>query len=109
MKHSPPHFFEDMLAMIPSGSFKETDSFDAKHKDICQCWLQGSQMCRQHEDVCPIPEADFAVSGLPCTDMSRAGKHRLREGPTSPVYMVHGKLHCEQKTPLLLLECTPEP
>ena len=101
-----PHLFTDMLDMIPAGAFSARDSYAQKLYDVQRCWLQGSQMCHEHDDLCKIPEADFVVSGLPCTDMSRAGRHLLRHGPTCPVYMVHGKFHTRHRTPLLLMECT---
>ena len=35
--------------------------------------------------------AAFCVSGLPCPDMSTAGKRRKRAGPTNAVNLAHGK------------------
>jgi site-specific DNA-cytosine methylase len=44
------------------------------------------------------------TSGLPCPDMSKAGKGLREEGLTSSVFIAHAKLHCAKKTPLLVVE-----
>ena len=76
MTHSIPHFFEDILLLNPPSCFKWRDDYTTKLQDIQNSWQQGSQPCCVHGCVCEVPRADFAVSGLPCTDMSRAGKQQ---------------------------------
>lgn len=60
-------------------------------------------------EICKVSTgSEFSVAGLPCPDMSAAGKRLKRAGPTAKVYMAAGRYHTVNETPLLLVECTPE-
>ena len=53
---------------------------------------------------------DFDYSGLPCQDNSTANTQRKYfEGNNGSVYLVWAKKHRFLRTPLLILENTPEP
>ena len=66
--------------------------------------------CTRHQRACCTTQlAQFDVSGLPCPDMSKAGKRQRRAGPTSDVYLAHGRFTTIRRTPLLLIECTEVP
>lgn len=108
-----PHFFTDILTLVKPGTFTQTDSYVGKRRKIHRSVLVDAQDCKTHScsdsEVCRVPDPDFGCSGLPCTDMSRAGKQLKRDGPTNSVYMAHGKFCETKKAPLILIECTPEP
>ena len=74
--------------------------------------LKTEQYCHTHGQLCPLPgplEVDFDVSGLPCQENSRANVNRkFFEGRTGSVYLVWARKHEANKTPLLLLENTPD-
>ena len=112
--HAMPHFFNDILDLNLPWSFYASDSYKVKRRKIHRSVLVGSQCCNVHStsdlegDKCMVPYADFGVSGLPCTDMSRAGKQLKKHGPTNSIYMTHGKYAETMRVPLLLIECTPE-
>ena len=103
-----PHIFCDIEALNPGG-YKVSDSYEAKKETILSSWLQETSPCLNCCDrLCRVPSADFGVSGLPCTDMSRAGLRQKRHGPTNGVYMTHAKYNLRHRTPLFVLECTPD-
>ena len=64
--------------------------------------------CWAHNQQCVVPlRVHLGVSGLPCTDMSRAGKMLKSAGPTASVYLTHAKYCQNARVPLPVLECTP--
>ena len=104
-----PHLFTDIEAMNPSHCTHSRMSYDEKKGAILGTWLQESQFCHMCCDaLCPVPSADFGISGLPCQDMSRAGLGLKREGRTSGVYLTHAKYNLKHRTPIFVVECTPE-
>jgi len=70
--------------------------------------LMARQWCFQHQSYCHLfgasAETELDIAGLPCWDMSLAGKRAAEEGPTATVFMSHAKLHKQRKTPILILE-----
>ena len=110
--HPMPHFFSDILSLNMGGSFHELDSYTKKRRKISRSLLVPEQCCNTHSysesEYCHVPYAHFGCSGLPCTDMSRAGYQLGRDGPTNVVYITHGKFVERMKVPLLVIECTPE-
>ena len=67
------------------------------------------RFCHEHKRFCAIHgkdglRPDLDVSGLPCPDMSKAGKQLFEEGVTSAVFCCHAKLNVELGTPLLIIE-----
>lgn len=112
--HPMPHFFGDILGLNPGGTFNAADSYKIKKQRIKESELMEYQLCNTHSwsdsesEYCCVPGAHFGCSGLPCTDMSRAGKRKKRFGPTNSIYMTHGKYTEAKKVPLFVLECTPE-
>lgn len=74
--------------------------------------LQSEQFCFTHGRPCPLPgpqEVDFDVSGLPCQENLRANVNRkFFEGRTGSVYLVWSRKHEANRTPLLILENTPD-
>jgi hypothetical protein len=102
----PPCQFGDIMEQVPSGCYNEDDVFECRLYYINQAWFQLSQHCRTHDSMCPTNRAvDVDLSGLPCTDNSRAKMGRqFLEGPTGQVYAVHAKKHSLLKTKLIILE-----
>ena len=68
------------------------------------------QFCHTHKKQCPLfgpsTEAQLEVAGLPCWDMSRAGRQMKEEGPTAGVFLCHAKRHAEKRTPMIIIENT---
>ena len=112
--HPMPHFFGDILELNGNCTFNLHDSYKTKKRKICRSILVDDQLCNTHshgEDpssFCRVPYADYGCSGLPCTDMSRAGHQMKRHGPTNSIYMTHGKYTETKRVPLFTIECTPE-
>lgn len=111
--HPLPCIHGDITNIMPRGSFDPSACFKTKMKQIEQAKLCRSQFCFTHNKSCPIfgrlaAESDLDVSGLPCPDMSRAGIGLREEGPTSPVFGSHAKMHIEKKTRMIVLENAPE-
>ncbi|CAE7576306.1 unnamed protein product [Symbiodinium sp. CCMP2456] len=110
--HPKPHLFHDILSLNSNyaallGPAGGGASFVSKKRRICRSVLVEEQPCMWHSEGglghCCVPYADFGCSGLPCTDMSVAGKRLGQEGPTSPVYVTHGKFLSRKKIPLFVL------
>ena len=102
--------FVDIEALSPSNCYRPGASYKQKKFIIMSSWLQASSPCLSCcEPLCRVPEADFGISGLPCTDMSAAGLRQKRHGPTNSVYMNHAKYNKKMRTPLFIVECTPDP
>ena len=109
--------FGDMMEILPYGTLRHehvgysqklsaVQSLGSNVPNVNTSW------CAGHQTYCSLnkgAQAVFSVAGLPCPDMSRAGKKQKRAGPTSVVYMSHGHYHKQNRTPLLLVECTPVP
>ena len=110
--HDMPHLFTDILDLNSPDVFKQTDDYENKRRKILGSRITTHAPCAMHSGNlggCEIPGADFGVSGLPCTDMSMAGKRRFRHGPTNAVFMTHGKYTEAHKIPIFIIECTPVP
>lgn len=102
-----PCIHGDILESLPPNSFSPSDSFFDRLLAINRAPLKKRQFCYTHNGLCPILEglqSDMDTSGLPCPDMSKAGKGLREEGLTSSVFIAHAKLHCAKKTPLLVIE-----
>ena len=107
-----PHIFGDIEEMNPGNVYQPTHTYGQKRRRIMQSRLETQGFCWTHRQNCCWPigpdDVQFDVSGLPCTDMSRAGAQLKRNGPTMSVYATHAKYTKHCKIPLLLLECTPD-
>ena len=109
-KSTAPHVFGDMLEQVPKGTFHSGQTFCEKYAAAEKAWLQRSQFCYSHNQYCAIPESDVDLSGLPCEDNSQCNINRLFfEGRNGPVYATYVKKHKRLRTPLLIVENTPEP
>ena len=112
--HPMPHFFQDIMTLNLPGTFHALDGYSSKRQKISRSVLVADQKCNTHSflesdsERCVVPGADFGCSGLPCTDMSKAGKRQFRHGPTNGVYMTHGKYVEAKQVPIFVLECTTE-
>ena len=108
----PPCMFENLVHVLPSGSYNAKDSFAKKFYDVNNANLMWAQGCLTHGQDCllfgPDAGSDLDTSGLPCWDMSIAGLKLYEEGPTNIVFMSHAKMHVEKKTPLLIIENTKD-
>lgn len=105
-----PCLFSDALDLIPYGTFNPSWTYSKKLKAVSGAVPATRTQCLAHGGVCLNSgrDVDFAVSGLPCPDMSAAGLRRKRAGETSNVYLAHGSWTTRNRIPLLLVECTPE-
>ena len=104
-----PHLFTDIEALNPSHTTHPDMCYTDKVNAIMGSWLQGSQKCQLCFDpLCSVPSCDFGISGLPCQDMSQAGYKQLRDGRTNGVYITHAKYNKKHRTPVFVVECTPE-
>ena len=101
--------------MVPSGVLNGAQTYTEKLYAIQASELASRQHCLQHSVASgmacsPHKLVQFDVSGLPCPDMSTANQNRkMRAGPTNSVYLTHGKWATQNRVPLLLVECTPDP
>ena len=114
-----PCLFKDILDLIPNETFKPTWPYTKKLDAILNGGLAAAGICENHPilagtqclpGVCSVLKGNIGldVSGLPCPDMSTVGNRLYRAGPTSSVYMCHGKWSTVQRIPLLLIECTKD-
>lgn len=103
--------FGDACEILPHGTLSGLTKYSAKYENVSQVdHIASFGSCATHGRTCPIEKrmSIFCVSGLPCPDMSTCGKRLKRAGVTSNVYLSHGKYHEKHRTPLLLIECTPD-
>lgn len=102
--------FGDITDLVPNGTYRDHATYSEKLWGLHGCTLASRCHCLRHGRVCESnPKADFDCSGLPCTDASTAGLKRKRAGSTNSVCLTHGRYVTQNKTPLILLECTPAP
>ena len=89
-----------------------TETYGQKKRRILKSKMMTQGFCSTHQRMCAWPSAEgdvhFDCSGLPCTDMSRAGKQQKRHGKTASVYVTHAKYCRECKIPLVVIECTTD-
>ena len=106
-----PHVFGDLLGLVPSGSYSTEGDFATRQQAVDLADLSSSQFCRTHGGYCSVLKpVDFDCSGLPCEENSRANhKRKFMQGRFGDLYLVWGKYHRCMRTPLLILENTPEP
>ena len=109
-----PCVFGDVMACLPRGSYRESDSFMQKLESIDRAPMFSAQFCYTHNKSCELfgckpgsgPSSQLEVAGLPCWDMSAAGKRQREAGRTAPVFLAHAKQHIEKQTPLIIIENT---
>lgn len=53
--------------------------------------------------------SDLETAGLPCPDMSFAGKRQQENGKTVGAFLTHAKRHVELQTPIIAVENTKAP
>ena len=96
--------------MIPPGSYDPSAPFSKRFEQIDRAPLCLKAKCVAHGKLCPLfsRTADLEVAGLPCVDFSKAGLQLKEEGPTSPIFCCHAKVHAEKMTPVIILENVPE-
>ena len=112
-----PHLFKDILELNDANAKRVAGVggyLDQKERFL-RLPLRATQTCLWHTASdggpcdCEVPGADFGCSGLPCTDMSKAGKRLKREGPSNTIYITHSKYVEAKRVPLFVIECTPVP
>ena len=107
--HHGACLFEDIVDLIPNGTLGSDWTYSEKLQATLQVPTAERGFCVAHDCQCAVNKiAVFDVSGLPCPDMSRAGKRRKRAGVTNTVYLAHGRYMTVNRMPLQLTECTPE-
>ena len=104
-----PCLFGDITQLLGEHWFDVGMSYSSKLQAGRQADLSTVRPCAFHGCDCSTEKmVTFDVSGLPCPDMSQAGKRRKRARPTNTVYIAHGRWVTERETPLLLVECIKE-
>ena len=105
-----PHVFGDVVQKIPPNSFNEDADFESRRHQIDSAMMSSSQFCYMHGGHCSLLKpVDLDVSGLPCEENSRANhKRKYMQGRFGNLYLVWAQYHREMRTPLLILENTPE-
>ena len=105
---SPPCVFGDLLECLPKNSFDKNNTFASKLVSIDRARLMKRQHCFTCGKDCqlfnPEAESEHETAGLPCVDMSPAGKRLAENGPTAPVFITHGKMHVAKRTRVIVLE-----
>ena len=100
--------FGDIMDLL-SPKIDDTATYSQKLEAGKKAALAGRAYCQTHRRWCATAKsASFDVSGLPCPDMSTAGKRKRRAGVTSGVYVAHGEYVTRNAIPLLLIECTKD-
>eukprot|EP00439_Symbiodinium_sp_Y106_P050581 s213_g6.t1 len=104
-----PCLFGDITELLESPWFRDDMTYSQKLSSGRDTRMVDTMPCMLHGERCGIQKKPvFDVSGLPCPDMSQCGKRLKRAGATNSVYIAHGRWVTDNKTPLLLVECTPE-
>ena len=109
-KYLQPHVFDDVKAQLPC-SLDESASFKKRKIQCEQCGFKKKAFCHVHNKECSLEDpSDINISGLPCQDNSRANLKRkfFVKGQHGSVYLVWARKHRLARTPLLVLENTPE-
>jgi len=107
--HKGACLFEDILDLLPNGTLDPDWTYSEKLQATTGVTTARFGSCVTHDSHCFVNKtAVFDVSGLPCPDMSRAGKRRKRAGVTNSVYLAHGRYVTLNRMPLQLTECTPD-
>ncbi|CAE7853058.1 unnamed protein product [Symbiodinium necroappetens] len=103
-----PFIFGDITRLLGDSWYTASMTYSQRLQAGLQTPLVSSMHCQLHRTSCPLPCPIFDVSGLPCPDMSAAGKRLKRAGETNAVYIAHGRFVTAKRTPLLLVECTKD-
>ena len=106
-RHPFPCLHEDVLELV--GPFNPRLPFNEKKKIIFRGPLNCTPSCLTHGVHCPgLVNVDFNVSGLPCTDNSRAKHGReFEEGPTGPIFISWALYLKRFSIRMAILENTP--
>ena len=102
----------DVTEILPEGTVIDQGYLKMSHA-VNQAQVMPKQFCYTHNQQCRVfgrraVHADYDISGLPCPDMSRAGKQLFEEGPTAVVFACHAKMHAHKRTKLLVIENVPD-
>lgn len=103
----------DFTLQVPSENLPSEGTFFDRVDAISSSPLVENQYCFTHGRDCPTRSqfagSDLDFSGLPCEENSRANtKRKFLSGRFANLYAIWGKRHKTMKTPLLILENTPE-
>ena len=102
--------FGDITSLLPYGTFTTGDNIYSRRLLASRkASLAQNGQCYHHGAACDVQKRPiFTVSGLPCPDMSTAGKRRKRAGVTADVYLAHGRWASMLEVPLILFENTKD-
>ena len=101
--------FSNALDLIPHRLFDVNWTYSSRLRAVHGVRPGQFAHCLVHGHSCSVAKnAAIDVSGLPCPDMSTCGLMKKRAGFTSNVYLAHGVHTTANRTPVLLIECTPE-
>lgn len=101
--------FGNIEQLLPAGTLKTGAVYSEKLRASQEVDIAPRSQCALHNKVCDtVKRPIFSIGGLPCPDMSSAGKKRKRAGPTANCYLSHGRWATALEVPLLLIECTED-
>ena len=69
-----PFIFGDIRGLLRGPWYSADMSYSQRLHAGMKAQLVSGMQCRLHRAECPLPCPIFDVSGLPCPDMSAAGK-----------------------------------
>ena len=105
-----PHVFPNVLDMVPQDTWQGCTDFQSLVRASAATYLKAMLPCTQctschsTRQLCPLPEVDMDVGGLPCVDFSVAGHRAGREWRTANIFVTWAKRHKFMRTKLLILE-----
>ena len=109
-----PCIFGNLEDCIPKGTYHQKDPFWWKFYKVDSAVLYKTQHCNTHNRECLLfpqhsgEKSDIETAGLPCWDMSLAGKRLQENGRTVGTFLCHAKRHIELMTPNIILENTKD-
>ena len=75
-----PFLFGDITKLLKGPWYDTTMTYSKRLAAGQEATLESGMWCQIQQRECPLPYPYFDVSGLPCPDMSAAGKRLKRAG-----------------------------
>ena len=112
--HAIRHAFLATSKIVSQRIPDPEDPFFLKFYKVDSADFYKTQHCKTHKRECLLfPEhqgekSDLETAGLPCWDMSLAGKRLQENGRTVGTFLCHAKRHIELMTPIIIVENTKD-
>jgi hypothetical protein len=109
-----PHVHGNLLQSVNDGDLPSEGDFKSRFDKISKLPLSKTMHCFTHGTECRVDTPDHAgevnFSGLPCEENSRCNAQRqFLNGRFANLYGCWARRHKVLRTPLLILENTPDP